>query len=219
MRRTWLILAGVCAVVLLGLGVTGGDVSVSSDSTLTGLPLRLDFTLVQSARAANAPAPETAARAAPLRLKLDVAIAAESERGAVSAAQGMQPDSPEASAATPAAGAVRLDLLARTRDLGQATDAFGAKSWVVVPPPPPAAPPAPPMAPRAPPLPFRFMGQIDDGEGKRTFFLVRGTAALSVEVGESIDRTYLLERADGGVLVFNYLPLQERQSLTIGVGP
>ena len=219
MRRIWLILAGVCAAVLLGLGVTSGDVSVSSDSALAGLPLRLDFTLVQSARAANAPAPETAARAAPLRLKLDVAIAAESERGAVSAAQGMQPDSPEASAATPAAGEVRLDLLARTRDLGQATDAFGAKSWVVVPPPPPAAPPAPPMAPRAPPLPFRFMGQIDDGTGKRTFFLLRGTASLSVELGESIDSTYRLERADGGALVFNYLPLQERQSLTIGVAP
>ncbi len=219
MRRTLLILAWVCAAVLLGLELTSGDVSVSGDSALAGLPLRLDFRLVQSARAANAPAPETAARGAPLRLKLDVAIAAESERGAASAAQGMQAVSPEAAAAPPAAGAVRLDLLARTRDLGLATDAFGAKSWVVVPPPPPPPPPEPPMAPRAPPLPFRFMGQIDDGAGKRTFFLIRGTATLSVEVGESIDRTYLLERADGGVLVFNYLPLQERQSLNIGLGP
>lgn len=219
MRRTLLILAGAVAAALLGLGVTIGDVPETGESELAGLPLRLDVALVQRARAANAPAPDSAAQAAPLRLKLDVAIAAETERSAVPLAQ---PDSVPSSAtalAAPAAGALRLDLLARIRDLGQATDAFGAKSWVVVPPPPPAAPPAPPMAPRAPPLPFRFMGQIDDGTGKRTFFLLRGMASLSVELGESIDSTYRLERADGGALVFNFLPLQERQSLTIGVAP
>jgi hypothetical protein len=115
------------------------------------------------------------------------------------------------------AGSLRLDLLARPRDLGAQGDAFGAKSWVIVPPPPPPAPVVV-EAPRAPPLPFRFMGQVDDGRGNITYFLIRGTASLAVSVGESIDNTYRLERAEGGVLHFIYLPLQARQSLQIGVG-
>ena len=115
------------------------------------------------------------------------------------------------------AGSLRLDLLARPRALGAQGDAFGAKSWVIVPPPPPPAPVVV-EAPRAPPLPFRFMGQVDDGRGNITYFLIRGTASLAVSVGESIDNTYRLERAEGGVLHFIYLPLQARQSLQIGVG-
>jgi hypothetical protein len=63
------------------------------------------------------------------------------------------------------------------------------------------------------------MGQIDDGRGQQTFFLARGAAMLSVAVGETIDRTYLLERVEGGALHFTYLPLRERQSLLIGAGP
>lgn len=125
--------------------------------------------------------------------------------------------------ATPApstkpAGGLRLDLLNRGRDIGVTGDSFGAKSWVIV---PPAPPPAPVVveAPRAPPLPFRYMGQVDDGRGNRTFFLLRGTATLSVAVGDGIDNTYRLESADNGILHFTYLPLKVRQSLQIGVGP
>ena len=63
------------------------------------------------------------------------------------------------------------------------------------------------------------MGQIDDGMGKATYFLVRGNASLSVSVGEKIDNTYLLERAENGSLIFTFLPLKERQSLVIGAVP
>lgn len=125
--------------------------------------------------------------------------------------------------ATPApsnkpAGGLRLDLLNRSRDMAVTGDAFGSRSWVVV---PPAPPPAPVVveAPRAPPLPFRYMGQVDDGRGNRTYFLFRGTATLSVAVGDSIDNIYRLESADTGILHFTYLPLKTRQSLQIGVGP
>ena len=115
------------------------------------------------------------------------------------------------------ASALRLDLLKRPRNVSMSGDAFGAKSWVIVPPPPPPAPIVV-EAPRAPPLPFRFMGQVDDGRGNITYFLLRGTATLAASVGESIDNIYRLERAEGGVLHFIYLPLQTRQSLQIGVG-
>lgn len=116
-------------------------------------------------------------------------------------------------------GNLRLDLLNKPRDLRASTgDPFGARSWVVVPPPPPPAPVVV-EAPRAPPLPFRYLGQVDDGRGNRSFFLVRGTATVTVAVGESIDNTYRLESADNGILNFTYLPLRVRQSLQIGVGP
>ena len=70
---------------------------------------------------------------------------------------------------------------------------------------------------RAPPLPFRYMGQINDGNGAVTYFLLRGTATLSVSVGDSIDNTYRLDSAEGGALQFTFLPLRERQSLHFGV--
>jgi len=127
------------------------------------------------------------------------------------------PSAPQSKAPVPA-GSLRLDLLARTRDLGHQGDAFGAKSWVIIPPPPPPAPFVV-EAPRAPPLPFRYMGQVNDGRGLLTYFLLRGTETLAVSVGESIDKSYRLERAEGGVLHFLYLPLQVQQSLQIGVGP
>ena len=129
------------------------------------------------------------------------------------------PAQPAASTAEKATGSLRLDLLTRKRDLGESQEAFGVKSWVPAPPPLPPPPPPVVAAPRAPLLPFRYMGRVDDGLGSVTFFLIRGTTTLSVSVGETIDNTYRLESADGGALQFTYLPLKERQSLQIGVGP
>jgi hypothetical protein len=63
------------------------------------------------------------------------------------------------------------------------------------------------------------MGQLDEGNGQRIYFLARGTEMISASVGENIDNTYLLERADGGNLRFVYLPLREAQILQIGTGP
>ena len=138
--------------------------------------------------------------------------------GAAHATAAKPPASAPQSKPAMAAGALRLDLLAQARNLGKEGDAFGAKSWVIVPPPPPPAPIVA-EAPRAPPLPFRFMGQVNDGHGNITYFLLRGTAMLAASVGESIDNIYRLERAEAGVLHFIYLPLQVRQSLQIGVAP
>ena len=136
----------------------------------------------------------------------------------VLAAHAAEPQAAAAPSGKPAGG-LRLDLLTKPRNLGATgPDAFGARSWVVVPPPPPP-PPVVVEEPRAPPLPFRYMGQVDDGRGNRTYFLLRGTATLSVSVGDNIDNIYRLESADTGILHFTYLPMKARQSLQIGVGP
>ena len=72
--------------------------------------------------------------------------------------------------------------------------------------------------PQAPPLPFRFVGQVNDGLGNTTYFLMRGTETLSAVVGQNLAGQYLLERAENGVLHFTYLPLRQQQILQIGSG-
>jgi hypothetical protein len=178
-------------------------------------PLRIEFSLAERARAAIAPADGFATENG-LNLRLDLVLGKEPVAGAVERATTTD------AAALPVGGPVRLELLARQRDLGtpgESGDAFGAKSWVVAPPPPPPPPPPVIEAPKAPPLPFRFMGQLDEGNGQRIYFLARGTEMISASVGENIDNTYLLERADGGSLRFVYLPLREAQILQTGTGP
>lgn len=147
-----------------------------------------------------------------------LAVARGAEPTASDALPDKASDKTTEKATEKAPGALRLDLLKRPRELGHAAEAFGTRSWVVVPKPAPA-PPVVVEAPRAPPLPFRYMGQVDDGRGNRTYFLLRGTAPLSVAVGETIDNTYRLESAETGVLHFTYLPLRTRQSFQFGVGP
>ena len=140
-------------------------------------------------------------------------------------AEPARPPEPSAPGPAPAPrraeskGPVRIDLLSRPRDLGEPAEdsgVFAPKSWVVVVPPPPPPPPPPPEPPRAPPLPFRFAGTLDDGAGRVSFFLLRGNAMLTVVVGDTIDNTYKLDSADGGVLSFTFLPLRERQQLPYG---
>ena len=178
-------------------------------------PLRIELSLVERARAAVVHVDGLTTEGA-LDLRLDLALSREPALGSVERTTSAD------ATALPVGGPVKLELLARQRDLGtpgESGDAFGAKSWVVAPPPPPPPPPPVIEPPRAPPLPFRFMGQVDEGNGQRIFFLTRGTEMISASVGENIDNTYLLERADGGSLRFVYLPLREAQILQIGTGP
>ncbi len=210
-------------IAMLVLGVLAAMVGVEVervDSTVAVgevdlKPLRIELGIAERARAALVPTEGRATEDA-LQLRLDLALGKEPTAGAIERATAA------GAAALPVGGPVRLELLARPRDLGtpgESGDAFGAKSWVVAPPPPPPPPPPVIEPPKAPPLPFRFMGQVDEGNGQRIFFLTRGTEMISASVGENIDSTYLLERADGGSLRFVYLPLREAQILQIGTGP
>jgi hypothetical protein len=106
----------------------------------------------------------------------------------------------------------------RVADATRAADLFASHSWYVPPPPPPPAAPAPPAAPSAPPFPYTFVGSYAPDGDKPVFFLARADRVIDAHVGDHLDGVYEFESADGGQLVFNYLPLGVRQSLPGGVG-
>lgn len=96
-------------------------------------------------------------------------------------------------------------------------DPFSVLSWL--PPPPPPAPvpevvQAP--APVAPPLPFTYVGMSNAAQAKPQVFLANGDQLLIVSPGDVIDARYRFESIAPTAAVFTYLPLDERQVLTIG---
>jgi hypothetical protein len=100
-------------------------------------------------------------------------------------------------------------------------DLFGGRSWLPPPQPvvaAPAPPPPPPLPARpvAPPLPFAYIGQIEEEEGKPVYFLSMGAKLISVSVGDVIDDVYKVEAAADGQLVLVYVPLDQRQPLRMG---
>ncbi|MES2948835.1 MAG: hypothetical protein V4858_09885 [Pseudomonadota bacterium] len=89
------------------------------------------------------------------------------------------------------------------------------------PPPPPPLPepvpqPAPP--PMAPPLPFVVIGAIRGqgiAQGKPVVFLNNGGVSLVVSQGDDIQGTYKVEAITANTIEFTYLPLGQRQSLSL----
>ncbi|MCK9984501.1 MAG: hypothetical protein AzoDbin1_00973 [Azoarcus sp.] len=79
------------------------------------------------------------------------------------------------------------------------------------PPPPPSVSMAP-AAPQAPPLPFRYVGAIDDAQG-RAVFLLEGTQVRLARPGEEIAGRYRVERITPSAVEFTYLPLKKLQTL------
>lgn len=96
---------------------------------------------------------------------------------------------------------------------------FAAYDWN--PPPvvqiPPTQKPAPPVAPTAPPLPFSFVGLLEQ-QAKPTVFLAKGENLLLVSAGDVIDETYRVEVINANEIVFTYVPLKQKQSITIAGG-
>lgn len=88
-------------------------------------------------------------------------------------------------------------------------DLFAAHSWYVPPPAPP------PTAPKAPALPFRFIGKVLDGD-EQSVFLEGTTGNYVAREGVTLDNRYLVERIEGDRMTLVYLPLRERQYLTLG---
>lgn len=97
-------------------------------------------------------------------------------------------------------------------------DIFAVRTWE--PPPPPAPPvetiPVPPPRPQAPALPFRFLGKISEPGEKPAFLLAHGERVISVSVGDTIGKNYLVEKHEGDKLYFMYKPLKVRQSISVG---
>lgn len=116
----------------------------------------------------------------------------------------------------PGAGAARVVAPVHASAL------FAPHSWFVprpAAPPPPPPPPAPPPAPTAPPLPYALVGSYAPRGEQPVYFLSRGSRVVDARVGDRIDGVYQLESAAGGRLVFVYLPLDVRQTLSTGASP
>ena len=107
----------------------------------------------------------------------------------------------------------------RTADSSHAAALFAAHSWYVAPPPPPPAAPLPPPPPEAPPFPYTFVGSYAPAGEQPVYFLARSDRVIDAHVGDRLDGIYDFESASAGSLVFNYLPLNIRQSVPIGVSP
>lgn len=129
----------------------------------------------------------------------------------------------------PVEGAAGMDavtlapgLLPGPRGESLRADLFAPHSWRVARPAPPVAPiarpaatPAPPPRPTAPPLPFEFFGKLEEG-GRVLVFLQRGPDVHAVRVGDVIDGTYGVKSIGSTEMVLIYLPLDIRQTLSVG---
>jgi hypothetical protein len=107
----------------------------------------------------------------------------------------------------------------RTADASNAGALFASHSWYVAPPPPPPVAPTPPAPPEAPPFPYTFVGSYAPAGDNPVYFLARADRVIDAHVGDRLDGVYSFESAGSGSLVFNYLPLNVRQSVPIGVSP
>lgn len=112
----------------------------------------------------------------------------------------------------------RLVSLRPPLSLESASDPFGVLSWLPPPPPPPPPAPSAPVqeaAPVAPPLPFAYVGTFNADAVKPQVFLSSGERLLIVSPGDVIDARYRLESITDATAVFTYLPLNEKQIMSL----
>lgn len=101
-------------------------------------------------------------------------------------------------------------------------DIFSPHSWL--PPPPPAPPPqaaapAPaPAPPMAPPLPFSFFGLVDEKGQARRVFLTKGDQLVIVKTNDVVEGQYRIDRITENAVDLTYLPLNQKQSISIQQG-
>lgn len=94
-------------------------------------------------------------------------------------------------------------------------DLFPVQSWLPPPPPPVKRKPEPP---KAPPLPFKYLGQLREGQSV-ALFLERGGLTHVVRAGDTVDGNYRLDSVTPTRATFTYLPLEETQHLTLRTRP
>lgn len=99
--------------------------------------------------------------------------------------------------------------LSRKPPAEEMSDVFRSTSWYVPPPPPEPAPPAPP------PLPFTYIGMMQEGMGK-VVFLAKQDNSYAIRKGDVLDGTYRVEEIKESEVVLTYLPLNMKQSMSIG---
>jgi len=90
---------------------------------------------------------------------------------------------------------------------------FAPTTWAA--PPAKAAPPPPPPPPTAPALPFKYVGKQRSGEGWQVF-VARGDQVIVLGAGDTVEGTYLVDAVKPPTMTLIYIPLNEKQSLSIG---
>lgn len=155
------------------------------------------------------------ARPVAMRPKLPSEAAAKTAAPASATLGAAAVKATTAAAATPHA---KLVALRAPLSVESAHDPFTASSWL--PPPPVEVPAAPvrPAPPTAPPVPFTYVGELDAKADKPQVFLSNGEQLLIVSPGDVIDSQYLVESVSESDVVLTYLPLHERQAVSIPRG-
>jgi hypothetical protein len=113
--------------------------------------------------------------------------------------------------------ALNLERLNRAKAGPGENDIFAARSWRPAPPPIPVKaiePPSTPPAPTAPPLPFKYIGNMQNGK-TQVVFVAKNDQDYSVRIGDTIDNTYRLDEMSANMITFTYLPLNEKQTLAV----
>jgi hypothetical protein len=80
---------------------------------------------------------------------------------------------------------------------------------VVVEPPPPVVIPTPPF-------PFKYAGVQRQSSGQTIYFLIKDNKLYTVEVGQILDSVYSIDGEEGGQLNVTYLPLDRKQTISLG---
>jgi hypothetical protein len=130
------------------------------------------------------------------------------------AGKAVAPSGAAPQAQRPAAREIEVPPVANykrsSEEIVEVTDVFEARAVTG------AAPPPPPK-PVAPKLPFSYTGLIGEA-GQAKAVLVQGDQLHIVKKGEQFG-SYRVEEADAEKIVVTYLPLGERQTLTLGDPP
>jgi len=74
----------------------------------------------------------------------------------------------------------------------------------------------PPVVIPTPPFPFKFAGVQRQLSGQTIYFLIKDNKLYTVEVGETLDSLYSIDGEEGGQLNFTYLPLDRKQTISMG---
>jgi len=74
----------------------------------------------------------------------------------------------------------------------------------------------PPVVIPTPPFPFKFAGVQRQPSGQTIYFLVKDNKLYTVEVGDTLDSLYSIDGEEGGQLNFTYLPLDRKQTISMG---
>lgn len=112
---------------------------------------------------------------------------------------------------------LQLQRLVRSEVNEPELDPFAGKSWYVAPPPPPISKVKEvPPAPSAPAFPYRYMGMMHEEGERMVVYLTQGNRTYSVYQGDTINNVFRVESIAENKMVLTYLPLDIKQTLSIG---